>query len=252
MMNRIGFESRESNSKLAVWLFFFGLNYAFWHLTVAFLNFEIKNKLMVAELFDLVTPFVMTFLMYRLYGLLKQRIESRRSSRLPKISLILIILGIVFFIEGHGMHLSANAIIRHLEGWEGSPLFDLTYFFDEILGHLFWDGGFVIMSIALLILSFQDREVKPLRVSIWTTVGSLFYGFTYFCLAVEGQTVLFNFPVSVLMSVIILFMFERRRLRLKHPIVLFYFLAYLLAFFLFVYWGITKGGFPQFTELGWI
>ena len=118
MNENIKSQQRESKPKLEVWLFIFSLNYAFWHLIVAFLNFEIKNKFMVAELFDLVTTFVMTFLVLRLYAMLKPT-EKLKKKVIQTAGRVLIILGIILFIEGHGMHLSANAITRHLVGQEG-------------------------------------------------------------------------------------------------------------------------------------
>jgi len=69
-------KAESGNPSIDVWLFMFGLNYAFWHLTVAVLNFEIKNKLMVAELFDLLTPFVMTFLIFKLYLLIREKLNA--------------------------------------------------------------------------------------------------------------------------------------------------------------------------------
>lgn len=242
----------SGNPNVDVWLFMFGLNYAFWHLTVAVLNFEVKNKLMVAELFDLFTPFVMTFLIFKLYLLIKQPIRNSEKRSIQTAGFVLIILGLIFFIEGHGMHLSANAITRHLIGQEGLPIFNLTYFFDEILGHLLWDGGLVIISIALLILSFAEKRENSKNLSNLVLVGSFFYGFTYFCNAVEGQTVVFTFPVSIIIPGVILFLIRCRRIGSKHPVILFYLLSYVFAFCWFVYWAVRNSGFPQFSELGWI
>ena len=244
-------QQKENKPKLEGWLFIFSLNYAFWHLIVAFLNFEIKNKFMVAELFDLFTPFVMTFLIVKLYTVLKPMLKQGKKT-FQIISRILIILGIIFFIEGHGMHLSANAITRHLVGQEGSPLFSLTYFFDEILGHLLWDCGFVIMSIAFLIMAFSDRTERPTYSWALITVSSLLYGFTTFCLAVEGQTVLFTLPVSILIPAVVWFLIRLRRITWKHPVVVFFLFSYIFSFSLFVYWFIRNNGFPEFSELGWI
>ena len=241
---------RTKERKMDIWLFVFSINYAFWHLIVAFLNFEIKYKLMVAELFDLATPFVITFLILKLYCMLRIPDEKKRVISIA--GLVLIILGIIFFIEGHGMHLSANAISRHLVGQEGSPVFSLTYFFDEILGHLLWDGGFIIMSIAFLILANVDKNREPYNSWLLITICSLLYGFTYFCLAIEGQTVLLTLTVSVLVPVAIWIVPSLRRTVRKHPIVLFYLLSYIFAFCLFVYWAIRFHAFPQFSELGWI
>ena len=241
---------KTKSLKIDVWLFIFSMNYAFWHLIVAFLNFEIKYKLMVAELFDLATPFVMTFLILKLCCILRIPIEKKRITSIAGLGLI--ILGIIFFIEGHGMHLSANAITRHLVGQEGSPVFRLTYFFDEILGHLLWDGGFIIISIALILLASVDKNRESNNSWLLITICSLLYGFTYFCLAIEGQTVLLTLPCSVLIPVVIWIVPNFRQNVRNHPIVRFYLLSYIFAFCLFVYWAIRFHAFPQFSELGWI
>lgn len=242
----------SGNPRIDIWLFIFGLNYAFWHLTVAVLNWEIKNKLMVAELFDLLTPFVMTFFILKLYLLIRQPIRNSEKKGIQIAGLVLVVLGLIFFIEGHGIHLSANAIARHLKGREGLPIFNLTYFFDEILGHVLWDGGLVIISIALLILAFAEKRDNPKKLSNPIVVGSCFYGFTYFCNAVEGQTVVFTFPISIIIPGVILCLILCRRIGSKHPVVLFYMLSYGFAFCWFVYWAVRNSGFPQFSELGWI
>jgi len=47
--------------RLAIWLFVYTFIYAFFHILPAFLNYEIKNLLMIADVFDILTPFVMIF-----------------------------------------------------------------------------------------------------------------------------------------------------------------------------------------------
>jgi hypothetical protein len=46
---------------------------------------------------------------------------------------------------------------------------------------------------------------------------------------------------------------SRRRVPLLgNPVLWFFTVAYATAVCLFVYWGARQGGFPQFSELGWI
>ena len=244
-------QQEENRPELESWLFIFSLNYTFWHLIVAFLNFEIKNKFMVAELFDFFTPFVMTFLIFKLYTMLNPMLKQGQKI-FQIICRILMILGIIYFIEGHGMHLSANAITRHLVGQEGSPLFSLTYFFDEILGHLLWDCGFVMISISFLMMASTDRTERPTLSWSLIIVSSILYGFAYFCVAVEGQTVLVALPVSVLIPAVAWLLIRLRRIPGKHPVIVFFVFSYIFSLSLFIYWFIRNNGFPQFSELGWI
>ena len=78
-----------------VWILVFGLNYAFWHITVSFLEYEIQNKLTVAELFDLITPFIMTFIVLRLflisYGfILKNKwLNSLKKLEMPRLKIFI-------------------------------------------------------------------------------------------------------------------------------------------------------------------
>jgi hypothetical protein len=238
--------------KLSLWLLIFAFNYAFFHILPAFLNYEIKNKFMVADLFDLLTPFVMIFLTYQIYRILVSDAVENSNSYARSSVVVILILGMITFVEGHGMHLSANAIARHLT--PPSPLFALDYFFDETLGHILWDNGIILLSIGLVLIGFS---FSPERLSIGKPIliilASLFYGFTYFVNAVEGQTFIFTFPLAVILPLGILWLMRQRRSSLlRNPVLSFYFFAYILACCLFIIWGIWHHGFPEFSELGWI
>ena len=154
--------TQKRQLSLGTWMFLFGVNYAFWHLVIVFFNFEIQHRFMVAELLDLFTPIVMTFFVLKIIWNLKTPNISHNMSRFQLAGYLLVILGLLLFIEGHGIHLSANAIMRHLVGEEGSSIFKLTYFFDEIMGHVFWDTGFILVSLAFIILSLDgESETYP-------------------------------------------------------------------------------------------
>ncbi|OVE80411.1 hypothetical protein BVY01_00325 [bacterium I07] len=249
-MNSINQSLKSSNPDIDLYIFLFALNYSFWHITVAFLNIEIKNQFMVAELFDFFTPVVMTLLIVKLFFILLP--AGRFWPRVNKVALIILFLGIIFFIEGHGMHLSANAITRHLAGKEYTDIFKLTYFFDEILGHLLWDGGFILISIGFICSVY--KEAPPIQQRNWKLLipASLLYGFTMFCMAVEGQTVAMTLPVSIVFLLFLspkVFMKARDRV---HSIIVFYLISYAVGLLLFIYWFVRNNGFPEFSELGWI
>lgn len=243
--------AHSSSYKLSLWLLIYAFNYALFHILPSFLNYEIDNCLMIADLFDIFTPFVMIFLIYKIYRILTSNSVETAKSFPRYIIRVILILGLVAFVEGHGMHLSANAIARHLIGMEGSSLFALVYFFDESLGHILWHSGIVLLSVGLILMGLDNQmlNVKP----ILTIFASLLYGFTYFVTAVEGQTVIFTFPLAVVIPSVIGWLAHQRGILFSRNLILsFYFFAYILALCLFILWGIWNKGFPQFSELGWI
>jgi len=240
----------KNQSNLSFWLFSYGLVYPIFHILPAFLNFEIKHRFMVADLFDLFTPFVVIFFVYKIYQNLNLLYFEKKSPLLVK---IILIIGAIIFIEGHGIHLSANAIHRHLNPNENRSLYALTYFFDETIGHIMWDSGIIILSLGLIFSSQKkDIEEKSLIFGL-ILIGAMFYGFTYFVNAVEGQTVIFTFPFSILIVLVIWLLNQNKKISIfKNSVVFFYLVSYLVANFLFLIWLIWQKGFPEFSELGWI
>jgi CHASE2 domain-containing sensor protein len=76
------------------------------------------------------------------------------------------------------------------------------------------------------------------------------HGFTFFLIVVEGQTA----PLGVTFAVIAtLFgiIWGRRKLK-QQPLLLFFFVAYVVATLFFVGWGIYWQGFPEFSQVGMI
>jgi hypothetical protein len=240
--------------RLAIWLFVYTFFYAFFHILPAFLNYEIKNLLMIADLFDILTPFVMVFVIYRIYLMLIRHIKIDSRFPVKSVAVIILIFGAITFVEGHGMHLSANAIARHLTEAKDSSLFALDYSFDEILGHIFWDSGIVILSLGLILVGFHivPKKLSPSKQAL-IVMGSLIYGFTYFVNAVEGQTVFFTLPLAIAIPLAMWWIVRRMDIRFsKNPVLSLFFLSYSVALGLFLVWGIWHKGFPEFSELGWI
>jgi len=229
------------------WLFIYSLCYGFFHIMPTFFGWEIQHKLVIGDIFDMTTPFVMIFLAYKLYRIIKS--ESHVSQE----ALVLAIFGAIVFIEGHGIHLSANAIARHFLSYtsQTTPHYALIYFFDETLGHIFWDSGIILLSISFMLMG--TRVIKPTRVPALVILGSLIYGFTYFVNAIEGQTVIFTLPVACVICTTLLWYRGRNRFNVLHrPVLGLFLFAYLVALILFAIWGIWHQGFPEFSELGWI
>ena len=239
---------------LSLWLFAYSCCYAFFHIIPSFLNYEIQNLFMIADLVDLCTPFIMVFLVYKIYRSLRQTHLERFNTPVQTHVILILILGSITFVEGHGMHLAANAIARHLTPNSNPSLFALDYFFDEILSHIFWDSGIILISVGIILMGINLAKTYTLRPrSISILFASILYGFTYFVNAVEGQTVVFTLPVAIVLPVIIVCLSYRKDLRLlKNPVLFMFFVGYLFSVCLFLIWGIWNKGYPQFSERGWI
>jgi hypothetical protein len=164
------------------------------------------------------------------------------------------VLGLICYVEGHGLHLSANAIDRLLVGQEDTALHQSVYILDEVISHFVWDSGVLIIALGL-ILAGTRVHFPRLSWAQWAFlgIGAVFFGFSYTTNAIEGQTVVLTFPAAILMSLICFWICRRERRRREHyPAALFFMIGFLLSALLFAYWGIAHQGFPEFSALGWI
>lgn len=234
-------------NSLTLWLFTFGLCFATFHILPAFLNYEIKHRFMASEIVDLLTPFVIILILYKIY-----KIQIAESQNIKFWVKILFIVGAITFVEGHGIHLAANAIHRHLQA-DNSSLYTLIYFFDETLGHILWDGGTIILVGGLVLVSLHKKEMTRRKNHILIIIGAIFFGFTYFVNAVEGQTVWFTFPYAIFLVITISYIPNKYKTAINQNCVLaFFFFGYIIASGFFLFWLVWQRGFPQFSELGWI
>jgi hypothetical protein len=106
------------------------------------------------------------------------------------------------------------------------------------------------ISCCLLLLAANlQAAIAPWQI----IAGALFYSFAYFTDAVEGQTVPILFPSAVLILGGIFYDNKKSSRKFsENPVKLFFLIGYVLAILLFIIWWIWQGGFPQFSELGWI
>jgi len=210
-----------------------------------FTEFRLTGDVIVADVLDLMTPIVTVIL---IIGILMAARENRPIGRL---AMVILMVGAVVFVEGHGIHLSANAISRIL-GEGPSSAQRLSYFYDEVLGHILWDGGMTVMMAGLAVVAFQGRGVGMVKTGL-VLPASVLFSFSCFTNAVEGQTVMFVLPAAVLFPIAVFSLSRNKRILIReNPILLFLFTSYGLVLILFLFWGIINGGFPEFSEIGWI
>ena len=234
-----------------VTLVFAVLSFVFLLLLVFFrIPFPLKPLMSWQDAVDLVTPLVLI----PIYWLMFKYSGSSRSTLAGEIAFLTLA---VFWVLGHGMHLSANSISNLMgklkEGGgidaTGTDIYALTYFYDEVLSHYLRDIG--VMGLAAVLIYREWRQPIGERTA-WWVVGpaAVIYGVTLFCGFVEAQTVALGLPFTAL---VVLFgiVWGRRRLA-RQPVLAFFSASCLVALLLLVGWGLYWGGFPQFTEVGLI
>lgn len=189
-----------------------------------------------ADVLDLLTPLVVI----PLYWLLLR--ELLGDGKGPGTVMAFVLLA-ALWVEGQGMHLSANSI-SNLLGDGSSAVHDLVHFYDEVLSHYLWHLAIVGLSVLLLARAREGGTVQ------WALVGpaAVLYGFTYFVAVDEGATVPLGLPAAAL--IVLWLSLSRRRLVGSHNLVAFFLAGYGLALVLFLVWFLIWGGFPEPSAVG--
>jgi hypothetical protein len=139
----------------------------------------------------------------------------------------------LLYTQGHGIHLAANSIANVEPG-------DVVHLWDETVGHWLWYGG---LTGLVATLAYSLRAVPSGR-SAWGLALAVAFGLTVFTNSVEGGTVV----LGLLSGVVFVAWGLRRRGRAPELLIP----AYAVTVACLVGWGLYWGGFPQFSELGWI
>ena len=194
-----------------------------------------------ADIFDLFTPLVIIPLYWLVFR------DTTRAARGITSTIAFLVLASLW-VEGHGMHLSANSI-SNLLGTGSTTIHDLVYFYDEALSHYLWH--FAIIGLSVLLLSLIKSSPDSATVH-WPLIGpsAVLYGFTFFLAVNEGGTVPLGLPAAALIALWIAF--SRRHLARSHNLVAFFVVGYGVAVALFLGWYVYWGGFPEFSEVGLI
>jgi hypothetical protein len=199
---------------------------------------------------DLLTPLVLIPLYWFLF-----RFASERATGLGEEIAFLALA--VFWVQGQGMHLSANSISNLIENLAkngvidvtGSDIFTLTYFYDELLSHYLWHIG--ILGLIVVLIHREWRQPAGEATLWWATLtGGVLYGLILFLITLEGQTTPLALPFIILFA---LFGLAGGRRKLgQQPLLAFFCVACLVAALVYLAWGLIWGGFPQLTEVGLI
>jgi hypothetical protein len=135
----------------------------------------------VADVFDLFTPLVLIPVYWLIFRLDGKSVPTLGEN-------LCFMLFAAFWVLGQGMHLAANSIGHLLTNMEGSDIYNLGHFYDEVLSHYLWHFGVVGLSAMLIYRQWRNPLVEG-RMSAWVAIlAGIFYGFTYFALVIEGAT----------------------------------------------------------------
>lgn len=156
----------------------------------------------------------------------------REARATPRVWLAYVV-GALVYAEGHGIHLSANSIGNEVDYGASGHLWD------EVVGHYVWYAGLVVVVVAMA-LALRGAELRSW--TRWPLAAGV--GFTWMTNGVEGGTPWFSLVVAIALAGWGL----RRRDDAGRLLVV----AYGLSAVLLAGFGIWQGGFPEFTELGWV
>ena len=192
-----------------------------------------------ADVVDLATPLVLI----PLYWLLL----TDRAGALTTRWMIVFLLLAAAWVEGHGIHLIANATGHLLNGQSGRAV-DLNGFADEVFSHYVWHAAALALSALIMFRAAREDEAEG---PVWMGLAAAaIYGFAVFLIGDEGGTPPLGVPFCAAVTVAAWTM--RRRL-LASPTLTMFGLGYAFALLLFAIWFVIwHGTLPQFSHLGWI
>jgi len=203
----------------------------------------------LGEWSDLLTPFLVVAAIAFIFVAVWQqrdRAELRYSDVWP-IGLALFFA--VLYTAGQAMHLPANSLSHFLTAENGGSLYGLNHLYDEVISHWQWHLGAWGLSAAagLYQLKYSARSVYyPLAL----LPAALLHAFTFTFASIEGETIVFLLPLTVVAFVGYLLVAWKHRLTLLHrPATLYCLLVYGLMLLGWLGYGLAFGGFPEPTSL---
>lgn len=209
------------------WLVLFAVGYVvFHHAGTLFAGLGDVGPTRWADWIDLLTPYVVT-------GTAAGALRGAGAGRGTWTAFW---FAAVTYSLGKGLHLAANSVGNDLPG----PDPDVVHLWDETVGHYLWYSG-VALLVAVLAVALADR--RP-RGGIGAHLLAGLVGVTHFTNSIEGQTAWFGIGTAVVFAV--------WGLLTRDGMGRYLLTAYGVSLVLFTVFGLWQGGFPEFSELGWI
>jgi len=195
----------------------------------------------IGDVFDIFTPLILMPLYWLLF-----RLDANKAPSLTEN--LVFLLFVAFWVEGQGMHLSANSVGHFLEDMTGSDIYNLSNFYDEVLSHYLWHFGIVGLSALVIFRQWRNPFTEGQAVSWLPILAGIIHGFSLFVIVIEGGTTPLGVPFVILVTLLGLIWGWRRFS--QQPLLLFFFVACLVATVLFAGWGVYWRGMPEFSEVG--
>jgi hypothetical protein len=158
------------------------------------------------------------------------------ADRPPPLALVVAFVAALAYVDGHGIHLAANAINGADPTGEAG---DRAEFWDERFGHTEWHLGWFGLLLAACLAERAGRAQPLDRTLSAVAVGAL--GFTLFTSTVEGQT----WPLMLAAAAL----FAGWAAVARRPLLTRCAAAFALAAALVAVWALWQGGVPEFTEV---
>jgi hypothetical protein len=143
-------------NRLARLILIFAIAFAILIVSPAFLDqqFGPYPLLKIGDVTDVLTPLILIPIYWLLFQFERDKLPSAKET-------MVFLIAAAFWVEGQGIHLSANSIGHLAEVIPTSEIAQLTHFFDEILSHYLWHIGLVSLMILLLIRQRQHPLHRP-------------------------------------------------------------------------------------------
>ncbi|MBA2770299.1 MAG: hypothetical protein H0U35_14465 [Sporichthyaceae bacterium] len=209
------------------WLIVFAVGYAvLHHAGTLFVGLGDVGPTRWADWVDLLTPYVVT----------GAAVGALRGAGAARGVWAAFWFAAVVYTQGHAIHLAANSVGNTIDG----PHPDVVNLWDEVVGHYLWYVGFGLL-VAVLAVALADR--RP-RGGVGAHLLALLVGLTNMTNSVEGQTPWLGLAMAVL--------FTLWGLVTRDGMGRYLLTAYGFSLVLLTGFGLWQGGFPEFSELGWI
>jgi hypothetical protein len=223
----------------------FAILFAFLIIAPAFLDSQFSPKPLMksGDVLDIFTSLILLPLYWLMFQL--------APDQLPRKWLMILFVALVgAWAAGQGMHLSANSIGHLLSDAQHGDIYDLTYFYDEVLSHYLWHLGVVGLSALILYRQWRNPfSSRPEGIAL-VVAGGLIYGFTYCAAVLEAGTAPLGVPFAVAVAFFGL-IWGRKHFR-EQPMTIFFVTAYTLATLLILIWFLWQGGLPEPSEVGFL
>lgn len=229
--------------RLSIVALIFSVAFLLFFMAPPFLNkqFGIYPMMKVGDVLDIFTPLILIPLYWILFRLDADKAPGLKAN-------IIFLLFAAFWVEGQGMHLASNSIGHLLKGMEGSDIYKLTNFYDEVLSHYLWHFGIFGLSALVIFRQWRNPFAEGQSVLWLPILAGVIHGFTLFIIVIEAQTAPLGVTFAILVTLLGL-IWGRRRFG-QRPMMLFFFVACIVATIFFAGWGVYWHGLPEFSEVG--